>query len=267
LNNFVAFCFKRAKSNWLFLLDGADGTVLNLQRLVMSTETDSFDIFYRSFLLQNINPSAGGETAIANYRIFVGWRDATLTAGKRFQIRSRSTTEELLVTDQAATPYYTWGVRTMVYQNGKLWFAGAREQATAGYRPLIGRADATTLVVEDANYLAAPDGAGWDYTKIDILHTSSNAADHMIVGVGLPGDGSFNFLNTNKIMMVIGVDDSAATQWDSIGCWKWTTYMITEASTYWRRIDDLVGPIDDGAGTQTIYFWMRQWSDAADFNS
>ena len=84
----------------------------------------------------------------------------------------------------------------MVYQNGKLWFGGARETASGGYRPLIGRANAATLVVEDANYLAAPDGTGWDYTKIDILHTSANAADHMIVGVGLPGSSGYGYLNT-----------------------------------------------------------------------
>lgn len=40
--NFVAFYFKRSKTHWLFFLDGADGTVLNLQRLVLGTETDSF---------------------------------------------------------------------------------------------------------------------------------------------------------------------------------------------------------------------------------
>lgn len=220
---------------------------------------------FHSFLFQLLDNTK--PTDITYYRVFIGWADTTTKAAKKLQLRSRSTTLELMNIDDAGTPRYTYGARALTYQGGKVWFGGAREKhegGLTGFRPLIGRVSATTLALEEAHYWdPTPDGTV-EYTMVDVLYTSGNSANHMMVGLGVPRDSSYTLISSNKILLIIGVDETASTAWTSVGCWKWSTYIMNEATAYFRKIDDIVGPIDDGTGVQTLYIWMRQWNTLAD---
>lgn len=104
----------------------------------------------------------------------------------------------------------------------------------------------------------------WTYGKIDKLETSANTDNYMMVGVGTEGSsGEFGHFPTltDKIYLIIGVDDAAPTQWDSVGCWRWSAYVIKESNVYMRRLDDIVGPLMEN-GVPTLYFWQRQWTDS-----
>lgn len=95
---------------------------------------------------------------------------------------------------------------------------------------------------------------------LEKLYTSDNVANYMIIGIGRPSDSSYSEnVMSDKIMLIIGVDDAAPTQWDSVGCSKWTTYIITLPENQYRRLDDVIGPINDDSGTPSIYIWMRDW--------
>ena len=70
--------------NYLFILDGSTGAVLNAQRIVLGATTEHLYGDENNYLLQNLDDTA--QTDITNYRVYMGFRDDTTTGANTFQI-------------------------------------------------------------------------------------------------------------------------------------------------------------------------------------
>ena len=254
--DFVAFYLQRKNSDWLIICDGSNGDFKHLQKIDLGSLTDTMLVTFNSFVFQGLQHNS--KNSLTDYRVYIGYSDTTTFAAKKFQLQARSTTTLQKNTDTASS-IYGYGCRALAFQAGKVYFGGARNVGS-GFRPLIGRADATTLAIEDASYWNAAADGHTDYTMIDKMYSSQDSSNKMIIGLGTDKTTTYTPALFDKFTLVVGRDASASQPWTSVGCWKWSVYRLKDVGSSYKVIDDLVGPLNE-AGKSTLYIYLRSWTN------
>lgn len=156
--DFVAAYFKMTSSDYLVILNGGTGKLENFQKIDTSAggnfgglvgTTSDRNSFWSMFKFQNLSP--GGNTNIANYRIFVAYEDDATVASLSAQLESRSTTA--LQKTMTNVNSYRYGVIALDFLEDKVYFGGSKiysAGSNSGFAPMIGWATASSLVVDQA---------------------------------------------------------------------------------------------------------------------